>query len=81
MQANAYAHSCALLLLDISLNFLVQYKYLATKHSVMITNTFNQAGDPVSTSVSASKHKLLLPNGSAELSKVEEMSNILFFPF
>lgn len=35
----------------------------------------------MSTSVSASKHKFVLPNGSAELSKVEEMSYILFSPF
>lgn len=35
----------------------------------------------MSTSVSASKHRLLLPNGSAELSKVKEMSCILFFAF
>lgn len=33
----------------------------------------------MSNSVSASKHKLLLPNVSAELSKVEEMGYMLFF--
>lgn len=80
MQANAYAHSCALLLLDIS-EFLSTIEVFGYWTFCYDNRHFKQAGDPVSNSVSASKHKLLLPNVSAELSKVEEMGYILFFPF
>jgi len=41
---------------------------------------FNQAGDPVTTSVCASKHRLLLPNGSAELARWKKLVTFYFFP-